>query len=88
MPYMITNGAGWVAVLYYSANSTRINIEKEIYEFQYRRYFSLAYVRPEHVDILINRKGRGCGCPGGESGRHLFRLATQQETDLWEGKRI
>lgn len=51
------------------------------YFFSVQKDISLAYVEPEHVDNLLNKRGGCCG----SNKKGIFRRATDQEIRIWNG---
>lgn len=80
---MITNSDGWVAVRYFKHHNKYVNVGAREYVFTLQnKSVSMAWVHPDDVQKLLTMKHQ-C-CPGG-SPKSMFRLANQQEVNLWTG---
>lgn len=81
---MILNDKNQVAIVHLFSNPRNVllNGDKVLYHFEPQRQISLAWVNQEHVGQVLEIRD---GCSSCGSKRRLFRLASQQEVDLWTG---
>jgi hypothetical protein len=77
------NEAGQIAVCKYQASPKLVSVADAEYMFMVQHYISLAWVEPKHVGYVLNIK-KNCSCSG--KGAPLFRLATEHDVLMWEGK--
>jgi hypothetical protein len=59
-----------------------VSVPGGFYVFEPRKNISFAWVKPEHVDSVLFIKGGCCG----QNNKPAFRLATQSDANIWEGK--
>jgi hypothetical protein len=80
---MVTDADGNVAVRYYQNSPKTIQVNGRTYNFVFQnKYVTMAWVLPEDVDTVLAITHK-C-CPG-SGPKHIFRLASQQEVNLWTG---
>jgi len=77
---MIKNDEGLVALEHYNTNPKTVFVNSgAVYSFVPHHNVSLAWVLPEHVDEMLQKRQRGC-C--GKS-RNLCFLASQTNVNIW-----
>ena len=82
---MITNPAGEVAMRYFNNIPKYIMLgNKHEYLFTQHKYGSYAWIKPEDVGKILAVM-HDCHC-GSSAPKPAFRLATQQEVNLWTGQ--
>lgn len=69
-------------IVYYQTIQKLVTVGDEQYVFVVRHNISLCYVKPEHVEAILNMRGGCCG----KKKRGVFRRASDQEIRLWHGE--
>ena len=69
---MVTNDDGWVALKRYQTINKIVKVGGEEYLFFTKANICLAWIRPEHVESVLNIKKICCG----GSRKHQFRYAS------------
>ncbi len=79
---MIKNSDGLIALRHYNSNpaTVKMEVDKSLYSFVPRLSVSLAWVKPEHVNALLQTQAKIC-C-GKQANK--FRLANEMDVGLWE----
>jgi hypothetical protein len=76
---MITNDEGWVALKRFQTINKVVEVGGESYLFFTKANICLAWVRPEHVEAVLNIKRECCG----GSRKPMFRYANESDVRRW-----
>lgn len=76
---MITNDQGWVALTYYQPMPKQIEVGNTTYLFDVKAAISMAWIRPEHVDTVLEIRKQCCG----GSKQRVFRYANEDAVRIW-----
>lgn len=80
----VSNDKGQVAIRYYMNAPKYVSLGNgREYVFSGGKYVSASWVNVEDVDAILAMT-KSCNCSGG-SKKPMFRLASQQEVNLWLG---
>lgn len=78
---MVTNEAGQVALKYHQSVQKYIRLgDGSEYVFGVRANISMAWVEPEHVDIILKIKRSDCSSCG---NKPVFRYANETDVRRW-----
>ena len=76
---MITNDDGWVALKRPQTINKVVTVRDEQYLFHTRANICLSWIRPEHVDSVLNIKRVCCG----GKKKPMFRYANEDDARRW-----
>lgn len=76
---MVTNDDGWIALKRYQTINKVVAVRGEEYLFFTKANICLAWIRPEHVDQVLNIKKVCCG----GSRKPKFRYASDADVRIW-----
>lgn len=84
---MIKNENGDIAIRYYQTLPHVVGISgkpKIEYVFSVQHNICLSWVKPEHIDQILNIKKHCCG----NNRKQVYFLAEQRHVDIWSGIRV
>ena len=76
---MVTNDDGWIALKRYQTINKIVTVGGEEYLFFTKANICLAWIRPEHIDQVLNIKKICCG----GSRKPQFRYANEDDVRRW-----
>lgn len=72
---------GNVAITYYQNTNKKLRMGNDFYIFAVKNNVNFAWVKPEHVDLVLATTRVCCG----GSRKTVFRYTTDQEYRVWNG---
>lgn len=75
----ITNSDGYVAVKYMRQVPKQVKVGGVMYVFMIRATIPMAWVHPDHVDMVLALKSGCCG----QKKAGVFRLANESDVRRW-----
>lgn len=78
----VVNDKGEVAVAYYTTIQHMVRVAKTDYVFVPQHHVCLSWIKPEHVDAILQMVHRCCG---GNNSTPAYRLENISNTRVWTG---
>jgi hypothetical protein len=83
---MIRNPSGEIAIKWMinpNGKTVRMGETDQYYVFTPKFHVVMAWVKSEHVDVLLSKKEKTCNCNNG-TFKNAFAIASLLDVNLWE----